>query len=271
MSAPFFHVREVSADDPASYTGALRAIHAGEFQGMLVRGAFPTDDVREVVTRLERGAGFDTLRFGPEFEAYMLGRGLDFAEDIGAYLDGEPAWSASCERLFHGLTSFEGRLDELFGALASPLPVARPHLRGRPCLPDTIRKLPPGGRIPPHAEMEQTTRPPYVDLNRQLDGVTLVSYFVCFAPGEAGGELAVHDLRWGNVDETVMHRGRTRVEHIVQQRDSVRLRPNAGDLVIFDGGRCFHEVLPVLGAETRWTGGGFVALAHDGACFYRWS
>jgi hypothetical protein len=271
-STGFFDIREVRADDAAALSGALRDIHAGVYSGLLVRAAFPAAEMGEAAARLARGSvSFDTLRFGPGFEAYMLGRGLDFADDLEGYLDGEAAWSASCDRLFDGLTSFEERLDQLFGSLGSPLPVTRPRLRGRLCLPDTFRRLPPGGRIPPHAEMEQTTRPPYAELNPLLDGVTLISYFVCLAPGTAGGELAIHDLRWRDVDESVMHRGRTRVEHLLEKAEPVRVRPDAGDLLIFDGGRCFHEVLPVLGDETRWTGGGFLAMARDGACFYRWS
>ena len=38
-----------------------------------------------------------------------------------------------------------------------------------------------------------------------------------------------------------------------------------GDLLIFDGGRNAHEVLPVRGPRSRWTIGGFLGWTQDGA------
>jgi hypothetical protein len=48
------------------------------------------------------------------------------------------------------------------------------------------------------------------------------------------------------------------------------LRPGVGDLLVFDGGRHYHEVTRVAG-RARWTLGGFLALGRDHRSIYFWS
>ena len=44
-----------------------------------------------------------------------------------------------------------------------------------------------------------------------------------------------------------------------------------GDLLVFDGGRHFHQILPVVGPRRRWTVGGFMAPTRDRTAWLRWS
>ncbi len=271
MSRDFLVTREAHVDTPAAYRGALDELWQGDLQVLLLRGVFSPDVMARVVARLERdGAGFDELRFGPEFHAYMLGMGLDFAPSLERYLDGVAPWRRACVALFDGLGDFEAKMDQVFATLGGERTVAVPELQGRACLPDSFRRLPPTGLIPPHAELEQTTRPPYAPFNPLIDGVTLMSYFVCLAPGDAGGELSLHDFTWAEIDAALMHRGRTRVDQALPARARSTFRPGPGDMIVFDGGRYVHQVLPVEGQVTRWTGGGFVARARGGERYLRW-
>ena len=62
-----------------------------------------------------------------------------------------------------------------------------------------------------------------------------------------------------------------RLEAFLAAHAAVIPRAEVGDLLVFDAGRHFHRVTPVMGARPRWTLGGFVALSRDGSCFFVWN
>ena len=89
--------------------------------------------------------------------------------------------------------------------------------------------------------------PCHEQLRAISDATTQLSWYVVLALPDSGGELAIY------LDED------TTVHH----------RPQIGDLLLFDGGRYEHEVLPSAGA-TRITLGGFArrSLAADRLYFW---
>ena len=79
-------------------------------------------------------------------------------------------------------------------------------------------------------------------------------------------------MQWGDQDETMFDaQGHTAVDHLMDRYQQVRLRPRAGDMILFDGGRWFHKVDVVRGSATRWTIGGFLMFDRDGRRAYYWS
>ena len=66
---PFFSefaIRPPSTDNPWTFVAAV-CLSIPVL--LLLRGVFPEAEMREACARLERGAGFDSMKFGPEFEA----------------------------------------------------------------------------------------------------------------------------------------------------------------------------------------------------------
>ena len=53
-------------------------------------------------------------------------------------------------------------------------------------------------------------------------------------------------------------------------KDSKRLALEKGDLLLFDGGRIWHQVRPVLGQTNRVTIGGFTALSKNHRKVFYW-
>ena len=264
----FFPVETLDVRD-AGLPDAVGAMRSGELGGLLLRGVYSPEEAASMTARLAAGHDFSVHPLGVQFEAYSLGLGLDHAEsDLRGYLDGVAPWERACGGLGAEL---DRRLHEVIAARTAA-PVVRPRSPdGRPYLGTTIRRLPPGGLIPPHCENEQMGRSPFAHLNTLIDGEALISFFLTLSPPESAGALAVHELSFAELSEAVMFKGRTRVAHLLEDRAVVRLTPGAGELLIFDGGRRIHQVEPVGGARDRWTAGGFLAYAPDGARIYRWS
>lgn len=270
----FFRCVETTLDALDAHPDVLQHVREGKAQGLLIRGLFAPEPIARVVSHLEAGQpAFPWVRMGDQFEAYSLGRALDFAsEDLSEYLGAVPDTARASDDLFSELGGLEARLDDVFARVSSGRPLEVPRFQdGRSYLGIAVHCLPRGGCIPPHCENEQATRGPYRHLNRLLDGVTLMSYFLTLAPAEREGALVVHDFRWEEVDATHFHGNRTSVEHALGDRASIRLDPQSGDLLVFDGGRYFHEVATVVGNRTRWTVGGLLGFSRDGRRIYRWA
>ncbi|MEM7038253.1 MAG: hypothetical protein AAF570_14815, partial [Bacteroidota bacterium] len=49
------------------------------------------------------------------------------------------------------------------------------------------------------------------------------------------------------------------------------IEPTEGDLILFSGGRIWHQVENLSGSRPRITIGGFCARSHDDQSFYFWS
>jgi hypothetical protein len=253
-------------------TGApprLEALWRGEIDALLLPKALP--QAAEVVARLEQ-AKLPRLRFGQQFEAWSYGRGLDRAgQDLTGF--------------FEEVGPFLKQVEEALGEVWSPLPwllqqlqaqaggilLEVPAENGRSYLPFTIRELPVGGCLPPHAELEQLRRPPYAHFREQIEPHTLLSWFVTLQAAEVGGELAVWSLRYTELGEAQFHRDHSDPSSLLTGRSCTKIAPEAGDLLIFDGGRNVHAVQTVAGHRSRWTLGGFVAARRGQPGWWAWA
>jgi isopenicillin N synthase-like dioxygenase len=260
---PTLRVQDIELASIAEAARAIDALLAGELGLVVVRRAFSAEQMLALRRRLERGEPpLSRFAFPEKFHARYYGANLDMAgSDLREYFD----LAERFERDLRGLGGEEidlgNALPRLLGALASGSELGRPKgPDGRPYLIASIRELLQRGYIPPHCECEQIAREPYRHLGPLLDRKTLLSWYVMIAPPEAGGELVVHELRWHEVRERYLEHERSEVNELLasERRPLLRVRAQAGDLLIFDGGRLIHEVRPVE-RGTRWTLGGFVA------------
>ncbi len=243
-----------------------------ELDGVIVRGAVDPGRAAEVVGALEAGSlAVPRRRFAREFEAFAIGPCLDQAEHgTEAYFDAVPTFEDAAHEVLGN--EVEEGLATALAALAAPKGIVTPRdASGRSYGRFSLRCLPPGGLIPPHAENEHLLRPPYDDLRPQLDPRVIVSFYLTLAPAESGGELSVHAFGFEELDRASMRDRHSQVGDALAHRESLAMKPRAGDLLVFDGGRNFHQVLPVGGAKNRWTMGGFLALSASGAQVLAWA
>ena len=250
----------------------VQRIAAGNLGAAVIPGALPPEACAAWAARLDGGEHpVAPTRFAREFEAWSFGPCLDQSEgDVNGYL----ARVEPFERALRGAAPGCDVIDRVLaalGRLAAALPIERPAAPdGRPYGLLTLRGLPPGGLIPPHCENEQLPRRAYDALRPRLDTSVLMSFYVTVRPADQGGELSVHDLGVDAIGARVRH-GHSVLSGEVDRSPAVRLWFEPGTLVIFDGGRRFHQVLPVRGARQRWTLGGFAALSSDRSRLFVWA
>ena len=263
---------EIDAGDVAKYPDAIDRILRQEMFGVLVRGVFPREQMERAVARI--AADQDA----PVFEAHTFhgrtyGRVLRMAgEALDEYFDAADRIGPALERAF-GEIGYEARLREIVGALSGGRPISRPRVEGRTYAPATVRVLDPGGVVGLHCGNETHAFPPLAELTRIIDPRGEISTLLPLALPESGGDLQVFDVCFGDplIDELDRSLGRENAHRGLSGRRSLRLRPESGDFALFEEGRHYHRVNEVVGPRARWTMGGFLAPARDGATLHYWS
>jgi hypothetical protein len=130
---------------------------------------------------------------------------------------------------------------------------------GRSYTPATIRILPVGAQLATHCGNEMFLRPTYKHLNSFIDNYDQLSYFLTLQDPEEGGGLIIYDLKWADIGpEHILPDNRSNVGDLLGEATWMEVRPSAGDVLMFDGGRWLHRVDWVQGSRTRWTMGGFM-------------
>lgn len=272
MAASFYRLRAVHAGELTPEDDLFDRIFRGELHGVVLRGVLPGDVAAGLVARLEAGeVTVPRRRFAREFAAYSIGPCLDQAEHgLEPYFGGVP----EIERAFDELLGRElrARIEGVVRAVAGSRPLVWPEDgAGRPYGKMTLRCLPPGGLIPPHCENEQLPRAPYDELRARIDTTALLSFYLTLAPAEEGGELAIHDMGAHELSRLPVRARHSDVGDALDARERVLVKPMAGDMIVFDGGRFFHQVRPVGGTRNRWTMGGFLAMSASGREVLAWA
>ena len=248
--------------------GELDRVHSGDLGGVVVHKLLSPALCSQLVRRLQV-LPVERHPLGDRFAGETLGLGLDHASaDLRDYFAQNRRTLPQLTRLF-GKLPLQDLFLQVFQRL-SKRPVALAQINGQDATPFTVRHLPDTGCIPPHIELEQTMRPPYARLAPKLDGDTVMSFLLMLQPANEGGRLRLHDLQWNELGDEDWVRGRTRLQPLLTGRRHHDVELNAGDLLVFDGGRWCHEVTPVEGGGERWTAGGFLAGSADGEQFWMW-
>lgn len=262
---------------PAAADDVLGALYERRLSALVCREVLTPTAAAALALRLEAGAleaeGVAATRFAREFEAFSYGPCLDQCEgELDGYLARVGPFEAALFAVARGVgLELEAALGALLAALAGARPLTRPRARdGRPYSLFTVRRLPVGGRIPPHAENEQLLRAPYRELGPLLDPTAVLSWYLTLARAEQGGELALYPIAFESLDRAAFRHEHSDAEALVRAAAPRLVSPDAGDLLVFDGGRRVHEVLPVRGTRARWTLGGFVARSRDGDEVLAW-
>ncbi|MDG1481003.1 MAG: 2OG-Fe(II) oxygenase [Myxococcota bacterium] len=260
------------ARDLTTWAGSLPRLLSGSLRGVILDGLLPPEVALRLVGRLQQDRTLPRIPVGGQLIGESLGLSLDRA--VGPHQDDYLSSARTLHERLSTLTT--GRsLDTLLAAalsmMARPMPVSLAEARGLPRAPLVFRRLPRGGCIPPHAELEQLARRPYDGFREQLDDTTLLSFFICLQQPASGGVLRVHELSWSDYDRSADRGGHSQPAAQLRGVSHTDRLLKTGSLVVFDGGRWFHEVTPVIGEQERWTAGGFLARRCSGDGVLYWS
>ncbi len=120
----------------------------------------------------------------------------------------------------------------------------------------------------------------YDHLQTEVNVKDQLSYFLTVNPAEIGGELTLFDLLWegGQTKESARHDNEVFLADGTSLDTSPnsplkrsKVKPNAGDLLIFSGGPIWHKVELVEGTQNRITIGGFLAFTEDEKTLKYWT
>lgn len=266
----FFPLARWSGKDPIP-AGTLDTIHARDLAGVVLEGVFDAGELQRGVEGILRSSELTPHAFSPRFEAYSYGELLDQSGGDRTRYHHEASLITRVVSESFGEPLVQ-LLRTSLGALAAPRPLREPRSAGGVVYaPFTVRSYPEGGLIPPHCELEQLRRDSYQDLLPQICTDTLLSFLVMASAPEAGGDLVVYDLDQGDPRVPEFYSDRSVFHSIREGFSHERIPLSTGDLLVFDGGRHFHQILPVVGSRTRWTLGGFMAPSRDRSEWFCWS
>jgi hapalindole-type alkaloid chlorinase len=272
---------EIEVGELADHPDALHDIYTRKLDVIVIRGALPEHAASRVVNAIEDN--FDRLHWTPQEypdlrPGQMLVMGMTLTPVSGLDLDLDryhqlaARFRDDVRRLFAGDPDFETTLSSTLSALSGARPVRLPARDGERCYtPATIRKLPPGCSIPVHCGNFFLQTPGYRRLSRLVDLEDQLSYFYTLRAADSGGELEIYELEWRDPATPMLSDTVYDGPRIAREHSGVKLRPAAGDLLLFDGGRYYHRVTCVGGEASRWTLGGFVGFSKDKSEVLVWS
>lgn len=267
-------------DIPAASVGrhfdALAETMRREHLGMVVRGVFSADAMARAVERLERGDCGLRRYDSPYFKGVSYGGIVVLAgADLSGYLQEGTDFSQGVAPIFAGGPEYQQRIEEVLGGMAGGRRVVVPRSAdGRPYMASSIRGLAPGAAIDLHCENETVDFPGMKHLSTVIDPRDQLSFYLTVGVPEAGGEIAISSLQFGvGAGKTLMDLDRVAPDTLVMvdRHPSVIPDLKPGDLLVFDAGRHYHRVRPVIGARSRWTMGGFLAFSRDHSRIHYWS
>jgi hypothetical protein len=238
-------LEEVSPEAIGERLGALRA---GRALGVIVRGLVPAPALAATIDWIAlHEIGLPRFEVAPG--AHTLGcmlapsQPLPVGPSLERYLDAASAIPVA----------LIGGLHEALAALAG-LPVAIPVAPdGRRYAPATLRIFASGAESPLHCDTYREL-PCLTHLDSIADRQPHLSWYLTLVPPARGGDLVVVDRRHGEPSQ-----GFAQATHYAI---------GAGDLVVFDAGRWFHQISRCEGE--RRTLGGFAAPSRDGRRLYAW-
>jgi hapalindole-type alkaloid chlorinase len=285
---PLFRFLFIDAADVSRHPTLIDDMIAKHVDGVIIRNMFDSKTISRIKERL--GANdvpfekriFNGFVDGPN-APYTLGRAIVSADpDLVEYFNVAHSTRTNLRTIFEPEVDFEKRMAEVFGSLANGRPVSVPSgpADGQTYAPATFRFLPEGRDIGVHVGNSFLRLAQAKHLSTLVDVGDQLSYFITVQAPEGGGELIVYGLEWDDVaskfpaeispNEMVYDRTGVMIR-LIELCDKEAYKPGNGDLLIFDGGRYYHRVSHIIGADPRCTLGGFLALSHDKKQLCYWS
>lgn len=288
-ASPFPPFLYLPADQLDGHGQTLAGIYDGSILGAVIQGLYTPEQVQTVI---QRALAHEAPPFKAQWPSYSmleeppyeLGMALfSSSGELGPYLEKAAAQRAFYDELFEGMPPLQGSLERAFHALSGGVtPELAPGSEyEEKYTPGTVRVMTPGGGLKIHVGLDLLEGIPANDrLRPLLDTSVQFSYFLTLQAVEEGGELVIYGLSYDEVrrraaDPTIpVKPGALLIQEqaavYVRSRVRMAIRPQPGDLLVFNGGNWYHEVSDPV-RQTRWTIGGFLAYTPDHARLLYWA
>ncbi|MEC7986421.1 MAG: hypothetical protein VX278_14745 [Myxococcota bacterium] len=263
--------RVVAYEDLSSVGDAFAQIYDGELDVLIIQDVFSKDHLADVVRILDRN---DDLLWSKQ-ESQKHHRKQNSIFGVGIAPNGVEPHGPSPEKYLESAKRFRKEVRAVFGDAVDPIERIQQTLSsiaggkntrvpigkdGRLYSPFTIRSIPPGKQFDLHTGNFFYATAAYDALRDQLDTTDQISFFTPLRRAEGGGELEIFNLRWG--DQKTPSKHKKILSEVVESEFSSYLYDlDEGEMIVFDGGRLYHRVNPVLGERHRFTLGGFAAMS----------
>ncbi len=278
----FFNFIELPAEDLPHAGHLVSQLKSGEVHGFVVRHLLSPAEVQDALTAVKKYMDANAMptpsgRIFPAPFAVMTDSGekVDmYYNSLGTLLDAmtkEPA-----------IKLVQDRMAEFFKAVAADFKVSVPinKIKNQPVCAGNFREFPKNkGGLFVHCGhlFQQQTQHYYSLLANDIDMADQLSFFLKLQDSEVGGELTIYDMLWKDVvgkatpdenDSVIDAKGNTIYLKDVKQ---FKVKPMAGDVLVFSGGPIWHRVEDIKGDTSRITYGGFVNYSNDGKELFYWS
>jgi len=255
----------------------LSLINQAKIDGVIIKNALPKLQLDKINDKI------DALK-------NIMVEATDFGCVVGRTLDGcartdlESAYFPETDRISNFFNQVLGiKVEKLFESVVTKISgdrkVTQPvYSNGDKYKAATLRISKPGREgMQSHIGNEFITYLPQLEhIAGVVDPKDRFSFFFLLQKPEIGGELVVFDLVWKNTPEHLVAdmavvKKKLEREEYLNNFKSMNVNMDAGDLLIFDGGRIWHRVRPSEGDMDRITLGGYGGISRDGKGFNYWS
>lgn len=244
------------------YKYSLEDIYEGKTDGIVIKNVLSKAEVERILQSVKSlKEDIYTIRFGNTY-----GHTLSDSNDE-AYFKLASHFVPKLRALM-GNEVFE-RINSCFEILSKNKKAAiAQHANGQDFLPATIRMLQPGkGGLPIHCEKATTTDidPISKGVKAAFHSANIISYFIVLQNTEKGGSLIIFD------DNTYeVGKGLKSVKQLLF-KPGQKIKPEPGDMLIFNGGSIWHKVEDIKGKSERITYAGFLDMSADLSKWIYWS
>ena len=290
-----YNFRILTMEELLKYPDAIHDMFVGKLDGFLIKNVLSQEEVTFLLNTVEKikSENMDVaytdvgFTYPPIFAEYT--RRIDSLSDeekdaeINNYFKKAAEFNHNFEQL-NSVNAF-GLITDLFTSLGGGRKVCVP--RGVNDVGEypfaTFRYLiPNGGLMSVHCGnyFGKTFKETYSHLTTLVSVENQMSFFFMLNEPEEGGELSLFNFRWedgqtkkdpAEDNEIILPDGTKRYVQTDPTILKNKLRPEKGDMILFQGGNIWHRVEKVRGQLPRITFGGFLSLNYSGDTIYYWS
>lgn len=264
---PIYNMVEIGFDELARFPDGICDIYERRIDGLIIKGLYSKDEMATVLDRFRTNTPSVNIVQMPWGKT--MGRVL-IASTEDDYFGHVSAFRTGCHRLFEGMPDFEAQFEATCAKLSGGRAIEIAMQGSQHYTPATIRALSAGGALSLHCGNQfLQARPECQHLSTIVHLENQLSYFLTINEADEGGELILYDLEWGDTPNSLVDG--VPVSQVIETYRRMPIKPGTGDLLLFDGGRIWHQVTAVAGGAIRVTLGGFVAFSKSMRSVMYWS
>ena len=266
---------EIDYKNEAKKQNYIEQIYQNKLDGFVTRGVLSKEEIREVLAEASKVKKEDCL---PTSNGRLFPYPYATISDFETTLDGYINKNEELLRL--PLEKFKNRIQEFFERYSGSIQAKVPKVlkSNRPGAYGTFRFFMPkmGGLFVHCGYFFQEEHAIYFDTVEEMDKEVQFSFFMMLQYPENGGNLTIYDMLWPEVNgkdifennEYVLDKNKKRV--YLEDVKTFSVRPEPGDILIFNGGPIWHRVEEIEGTKPRVSFGGFINFSKDGKELFYW-